>query len=103
VSFDETLFPFTEPFCTTRADDFEFLDVVSTDVPARIGPTQFPLSAGPLGTTTAQPRAAPGASVSGGASVPPSLTGPLPTGARLGATIHRAAAPVVPSSPTHCS
>jgi hypothetical protein len=109
VSFDETQFPFADPSRTIRANDFEFLDSVSTDVPVPIGPTRSSLTAGPLGTTTAQPRVAYDASVSGGASVPPNLTGPppgfppLPIGARLGATSHRAAAPVTPSSTTQCS
>jgi hypothetical protein len=109
VSFDETLFLFAEPSCTIRADDFEFLDVVSTNVPVPIGPTRSSLSTGPPGATTAQPHATYDASVSGGASVPPSLTGPppdfptLPTGARLGATSHRAAASTDPSSTSHCS
>jgi hypothetical protein len=109
VSFDETRFPFADPSRKIRANDFEFLDSVSTNVSVPIGPTRSSLSAGLLGATTAQPRAAHDSSVSGGASVPPSLIGPppgfppLPTGARLGATSHRAMAPVAPSSTTHCS
>jgi hypothetical protein len=109
VSFDETRFPFADPSRTIRATDFEFLDYVSTDVSVPIGPTPSSLSAGPLGATTAQPRAAHDVSVSGGASVPPSLIGPPPgfpplsTGARLGATSHRAVAPIAPSLTTHCS
>jgi hypothetical protein len=52
VSFNETRFSFADPSYTIHADDFEFLDSVSTNVSVPIGPTRSSLSAGPLGATT---------------------------------------------------